>query len=174
MCVVTKWPLCITCRVGQNRIYTPYMTVNLVISLSKIPCIHGVWFIHLFTYTVYIWFWPTLKNMHWGLHWGYVHEHLQHALVVFNTRECMWVWGTQKCICKAINTFLSVYNFGRDMFTPHAEYKPSLSHTWPLLTCCILSTCYDTWPLHSVHIVATLDLSPAAFRPHSTTSTQEL
>ena len=25
------------CRVGQNRIYTPYMTVYLVISLPKIP-----------------------------------------------------------------------------------------------------------------------------------------
>ena len=36
-------------RVGQNRIYTPYMTVYLVISLPKY-CI----------YTVYKWFWPTL------------------------------------------------------------------------------------------------------------------
>ena len=36
-------------RVGQNRIYAPYMTVYLVISLPKIA------------YTaVYIWFWPTL------------------------------------------------------------------------------------------------------------------
>ena len=39
-----------TCRVGQNCIYTPYMTVYLVISLPKIP------------YTVYIWFWPTLHT----------------------------------------------------------------------------------------------------------------
>jgi len=38
------------CRVGQNRIYSPHVTVYLVISLPKIPCI----------YTVYIWFWPTL------------------------------------------------------------------------------------------------------------------
>jgi hypothetical protein len=36
-------------RVGQNRMYAPYMTVYLVISLPKIP-------IH----TVNIWFWPTL------------------------------------------------------------------------------------------------------------------
>jgi hypothetical protein len=35
-------------RVGQNRILTPYITVNSVILLPKIPCIH-----------VYIWFWPT-------------------------------------------------------------------------------------------------------------------
>ena len=46
-------PLCnnlLTCRVGQNRIYTPYMTVYLVISLPMIPYIHRI----------YIWFWPTL------------------------------------------------------------------------------------------------------------------
>ena len=29
-------------RVGQNRIYTPYMTVYLVISLPKIPYIHRI------------------------------------------------------------------------------------------------------------------------------------
>ena len=29
------------CRVGQNRIYTPYMTVYLVISLKKYPYIYG-------------------------------------------------------------------------------------------------------------------------------------
>jgi hypothetical protein len=36
--------------VGQNRIYAPYMTVYLVISLPKIPYIHRI----------YIWIWPTL------------------------------------------------------------------------------------------------------------------
>jgi hypothetical protein len=38
------------CRVGQNRLYTPYMTVFLVNSLLKIPYMH-----------LYIWFWPTLR-----------------------------------------------------------------------------------------------------------------
>ena len=33
------------CRVGQNRIYTPYMTVYLVISLPKIPCILIIYYI---------------------------------------------------------------------------------------------------------------------------------
>ena len=28
------------CRVGQNRIYTPYMTVCVVISLLKLPHVH--------------------------------------------------------------------------------------------------------------------------------------
>ena len=42
------------CRVGQNHlyvhIYTPYMTVYLVISLPKLRYIHRI----------YIWFWPIL------------------------------------------------------------------------------------------------------------------
>jgi len=33
------------CRVGQNRIYTPYMTVYLVISLPKIPYIHRIYMV---------------------------------------------------------------------------------------------------------------------------------
>ena len=36
-------------RVGQNRIYTPYMTVYLVVSLPKYRIC-----------TVVKWFWPTL------------------------------------------------------------------------------------------------------------------
>ena len=32
-------------RVGQNRIYTPYMTVYLVISLPKIPYVHRVYIV---------------------------------------------------------------------------------------------------------------------------------
>jgi hypothetical protein len=35
----------ITHRFGQNRIYTPYMTVYLVISLPKIPCIHRIYMV---------------------------------------------------------------------------------------------------------------------------------
>ena len=35
-------------RVGQNRIHTLFMTVDLMISLPKIPYIHRIWF------------WPTL------------------------------------------------------------------------------------------------------------------
>ena len=45
---------CFMLRVGQNRIYTPYMTVYLVISLPKIPYIHRIYMvlanpIHAFT-----------------------------------------------------------------------------------------------------------------------------
>jgi len=39
-------------RVGQNRIYTPYMTVYLVISLPKIPYIHRIYMV--LARTVYI------------------------------------------------------------------------------------------------------------------------
>jgi hypothetical protein len=33
------------CRVGQNCIYTPYMTVYLVISLQIIPYIHRIYMV---------------------------------------------------------------------------------------------------------------------------------
>jgi hypothetical protein len=33
------------CRVGQNRIYTPYMIVYLVISLPKIPYINRIYMV---------------------------------------------------------------------------------------------------------------------------------
>jgi len=32
-------------RVGQNRIYTPYMTVYLAISLPKIPYMHRIYMV---------------------------------------------------------------------------------------------------------------------------------
>ena len=32
-------------RVGQNRIYTPHMTVYLVTSLPKIPCINSIYMV---------------------------------------------------------------------------------------------------------------------------------
>jgi hypothetical protein len=32
-------------RVGQNCIYTPYMTVYLVISLPKVPYIHRIYMV---------------------------------------------------------------------------------------------------------------------------------
>jgi hypothetical protein len=43
-------------RVGQSRIYTPYMTVCMVVSLPKLPYIHRI------TYNV--WSWPTLHMAH--------------------------------------------------------------------------------------------------------------
>ena len=33
------------CRVDQNRIYTPYMTVYLMISLPKVPYIHRIYMV---------------------------------------------------------------------------------------------------------------------------------
>jgi hypothetical protein len=32
-------------RVGQNRIYTPYMAVCMVISLPKIPYVHRIYMV---------------------------------------------------------------------------------------------------------------------------------
>ena len=78
-------------RVGQNRIYTPYMTVYMVISLPKIPymspsgsyhwsvglartiyirCIYGIFgretTIYTVVYGAHIRFWPT-PLIRWGL-----------------------------------------------------------------------------------------------------------
>jgi len=39
--VVTRFTTQIS-RVGQDRIYAPYMTVYSVISLPNIPCIHRI------------------------------------------------------------------------------------------------------------------------------------
>jgi hypothetical protein len=36
---------CCVVRVGQNRIYTPYMTVYLVISLSNIPYLRRIYMV---------------------------------------------------------------------------------------------------------------------------------
>jgi hypothetical protein len=33
------------CRVGQNRIYTPFVTVYLVISLPKIPYVNRIYMV---------------------------------------------------------------------------------------------------------------------------------
>jgi hypothetical protein len=39
------WPTLHMTRVGQNRIYTPYMTVYLMISLPKTPYIHCIYMV---------------------------------------------------------------------------------------------------------------------------------
>ena len=45
-------------RVGQNHIYTPYMTVHLVKSLPKIPYIHRIYMV-LANPTHIVWIWRT-------------------------------------------------------------------------------------------------------------------
>jgi len=42
---MTKTTCPIMCRVGQNRIYTPYIIVYLVVSLPKIPYIHRIYMV---------------------------------------------------------------------------------------------------------------------------------
>ena len=42
---------CHMCRVGQNRIYTPYLTVYMVNSLPKIPYTHRM---YIYTVCIYI------------------------------------------------------------------------------------------------------------------------
>jgi len=44
VCIVSAL-VCYICRANQNRVYTPYMTVYLVISLPKIPWIHRIYMV---------------------------------------------------------------------------------------------------------------------------------
>jgi hypothetical protein len=51
------------CRVGQIRIYAPYMTVCFSISLPKVPYIHCIYMLKANSTHVYVWacvcFFPT-------------------------------------------------------------------------------------------------------------------
>ena len=44
VCVCVRVFVCM-CRFGQNHIYTPYMTIYLVVSLSKVPYINRIYII---------------------------------------------------------------------------------------------------------------------------------
>jgi len=57
-----------TVRGGQNRIYAPYMTVYLVVSLPKIPYIHRIY--------------RVLANPKYD----YNHD------MVVERGDCVWVW----------------------------------------------------------------------------------
>jgi len=48
-------------RVGQNRIYTPYMTVHLMRSLQKIPYIHHMYMV--LANPTYVFFLFTILNI---------------------------------------------------------------------------------------------------------------
>ena len=85
--IMAVWS-CVNGRVSQNRIYAPYMTVYLVISLPKIPYIHRIYIVlanpsqvsmvglarttiyipniirTIYTRCVYIRSWPTLFTSH--------------------------------------------------------------------------------------------------------------
>ena len=43
VCAMKILYICQICRVGQNRIFTLYMTVCMVISLPKLPYIHRIY-----------------------------------------------------------------------------------------------------------------------------------
>jgi len=59
---------CLVVRVGQNCIYTPYMTVHLVMLpvmfLPKVSCMHHIYICQKYhTCSIYICFWQTLLVM---------------------------------------------------------------------------------------------------------------
>jgi len=66
--ISSSGPVCSKTRVGQNCIYTLYMTVYLVVSLPKIPYIHRIY--------------RVLANPKYD----YNHD------MVVERGDCVWVW----------------------------------------------------------------------------------
>jgi len=72
------------CRVGQNRIYTPYMTVYIVICLPKIPYIHRNIYIYI-NRNIYIY---TEKYIY--IHrniYIYIHRNIYLYIYIFIQRD---------------------------------------------------------------------------------------
>jgi hypothetical protein len=134
--IVHSYSPCIS-RVGQNRIYLPYMTVYLVISLQKYRI-----------YTVYIWFWAN--PMHFLFGWPlWVVSLLScckkvcwHSNVLCVTYKIMsfveaiteladWlhqgcvIWRIRVIRCIVLNAYFTVlYKLGRIIRLQHLSFLP--------------------------------------------------
>jgi len=90
------------CRVGQNRIYAPYTTVYLVISLPKTPYIHRTYMVlaNPTNLKCSMWFSPKVRSV-WSLNglccsWHKV-QLLTHALALLRAHTTLtWhrFWGS--------------------------------------------------------------------------------
>jgi len=73
---------CITSRVVQNRIYTPYMTVYLVISLPKLPYVHRIYMVlanpNYFIIVLPFLLYPSL-HLYQGFHYTHCHSTFVHS-----------------------------------------------------------------------------------------------
>ena len=84
-------------RVGQNRIYTPYMTVYLLISLHKIPYIHRIYMVlanpsHISVCTNVASLYHHLNHLNYG--WFRAQRH-----ALLNLSSCLCVLAcVQACI----------------------------------------------------------------------------
>jgi hypothetical protein len=100
---------CMHARVGQNRIYTPYMTVYLMISLPKILYIYTVYDRIYGDFpaknTLYVWFWPTLMYA---------------CICVYQEGMCVFV-----CVCVRARV-LSTSTRTSDVTFMHAEFQAVL------------------------------------------------
>ena len=98
------------CRVGQNHIYTPYMAVNLVISLPKIPYMHHISGLSSFRFTDFHASYRTLaakKRIEQPCRISYIpyKQLLQHSSVERKTWERARVWNppVSRNICSVHN-----------------------------------------------------------------------
>jgi hypothetical protein len=85
-------------RVGQNRIYTPYKTVNFVISLPKIPYIHRIYMVLAN---------PT-HTPHSTPHYTTTHPSVASLHMRIHTQKCMCIHVWVLTLCKLLFIFISV------------------------------------------------------------------
>ena len=132
MCVLViesgrAWPVArrTLARVGQNRIYTPYMTVCLVISLCQKHHVHDI---------IYIYVWCS------GLNVGEVLWGSRHVCVCVREREIEREREELKflCVCVCEREGLQVFLLQtHDMYPhpplgrPHSSLATQNRSTWP-------------------------------------------
>ena len=104
---------CLSARVGQNRIASPYMTINLVISLPKRPNIHRK----------FIWSWPTSHMVHSSF------AHAQYYCCPCQLRCLPFTLPLPALI--RIQCTVTSHNY---QLSSGYSFKPGLQHSWSPLT----------------------------------------
>ena len=140
-------------KVVQNRIYTPYITACLVVSLPKRLCVHRI----------YVWFWPTLR-----IHKMYMTVHTRwhacyYAVYAPKKHASMYGFG-QPCTrhslirrighscCRGLNNIIIAFRLA----TWQLCLSLSLSLSLSLFLCLMNYTAYEQNALHAkiVHGIA--------------------
>jgi hypothetical protein len=112
----TITPFSLLCRVGQTRIYSPYMTVCSVISLPKTLYIHRIYMVLanptpvLLLQTHCLWLrGPLLLRLRMGVWQGYVLKNKSGCLRCMMDTVCA-VWGNRGKRVSAARVLLSCYS----------------------------------------------------------------
>jgi len=124
-------------RVGQNRIYTPYMTVYLVISLPKIPYIHRIYMVlanptHYRFCSSHVWMRP-FSSM-WRV--GQIHKYhiicpyvgLARTIYIYGVHTVFLAWKSSNIRCK----YTYIYGSGQPYpYTIYINLPYTMCKPWP-------------------------------------------